>query len=685
MKPQRLALITGMLLVLVLFLAPVSATDSDSSNSAGYITVGLQPVAAFVVYYPSNAIPLTATFRDQSTGSTPLTYHWDFGDGSSSSEQNPKHTYITSGPYTVTLTVTNSYGSDTITKKDVISPGLGPRADFTVAPSSGTVPLPVLFTDASSGNPTSWLWEFGDATTSDQQNPVHVYSAGSKYSVTLTVSNDYGSSTVTKSGVVTAIKSLNASFIADPATGRVPLTVRFTDTSIGTPTSWKWNFGDGSTSKDQNPVHIFSSNGVYMVSLTVTNAAENDTTTQNINAGGVPVADFSADKTQAAINENIQFTDLSTNSPTQWLWDFGDGVTVSSQNPVHQYLAKGIYTVTLTAANDNGKNSITKKNYIDIGLAPIADFISDSQTVGIPGNVQFIDRSTQYPTSWLWDFGDGATSTEESPSHLYKTAGSYTVSLTVKNNAGSNTKVVQNYINAGLGPRVDFSASPLNGQTGTFIKFTDLSTNAPTSWLWEFGDGMTSTDQNPYHQYNRAGTFRVTLTTVNAYSWARVTKNDYINITGPALVATTVTTAAPNLKPVADFTVDQRIGTAPFIVKFKDLSQNSPTRWSWEFGDGGSSTDQNPVHVYQNEGEYNVTLTVSNQYGTDSKHSTGLDQVATVTTVQTTVVSTTAATPVLTTVPATTVPTTKAPLSAVGVIAAVCMTGALVLLARRTR
>lgn len=683
---KSLCVILSFVLFVVLGCLLVSPAGADS-GSAGYIQVGLQPVAAFSVYYPSNAIPLMATFYDQSTGSAPLSYHWDFGDGATSTDQNPKHNYISTGPYTVTLTVTNSYGSDSITKKDVISPGLGPRADFTVSPASGTVPLPVLFTDASSGNPTRWLWEFGDGATSNVQNPVHVYAAGGRYSVTLTASNDYGASSTTKAGVVTAIKSLKAGYIADPATGKVPLTVSFTDTSRGSPTSWLWIFGDGATSQVQNPVHTFSSAGVYDVSLTVANAADKDTAIQSVNAGGVPGVNFTADKTQAAVSENIQFTDTSTNSPGQWLWDFGDGVSATVQNPAHQYLVKGIYTVTLTAVNDNGKATEIKKDYINVGMAPIADFISDSQTIGVPGRVQFIDRSQQYPTSWLWNFGDGATSSDESPVHVYKTAGSYTVTLTATNNAGSNTKIANNYINAGLGPIVAFSANPLSGQTGSFIKFTDQSTNTPTSWLWEFGDGMTSADQNPYHQYNRAGTFTVTLTAVNDYSWGRAIKTGYITIAGPAVAATPAPTPAANLKPVADFTVDQRVGTTPFIVKFKDLSQNNPVTWAWEFGDGGTSTDQNPVHVYKNEGVYNVSLTVGNQYGRDTRYANGLEPATTVTAVQTTVVSTPVQTTAVQTpsMAMTAQPTTAAPLSPLGGIFAVCLAGVLVLLARRTR
>lgn len=688
MKKMNINILIGIFLVLAFLLVPVTTAESDTVPEAGYIEVGLQPVADFDVYYPFNSVPMRVTFYDRSTGSTPMTYLWDFGDGSVSNEQNPRHNYIGTGPYTVTLTVANQYGKDTKVKKEVVSLGLGPRADFTAAPSTGSVPLPVIFTDTSSRNPTSWLWEFGDGITSNEQNPLHTYRAGGKYTVTLTVANEYGSSTTTKSGLITAIKSLKARFTADPATGKVPLTVKFTDTSLGGAETWAWDFGDGAQSTEKNPVHTFTAAGAYDVKLTVTGAGGSDSATQTVNAGGVPVADFSADKTEAGVYEYIQFTDKTTNSPTKWEWNFGDGATTNEQNPKHQYLDKGIYTVTLTARNDNGKDVEIKKDYINIGLAPIADFYSDSQTIGVPDSVRFIDRSTRNPTSWLWDFGDGTTSVEQSPTHIYRAIGTYTVTLTAKNNAGSSTKVSTDYIKAGFGPVAEFTATPQSGPVGTFIRFTDQSRNSPTEWLWEFGDGTSSTDQNPFHQYSRAGDFRVTLTVVNPYSWSSTTKNNFITITGIEKEAPATPTPAQNLKPVAKFTVDQRIGKAPFIVKFEDLSLNNPTSWHWQFGDGGTSDEQHPIHVYKYEGVYNVTLTVSNMYGSDTLYSSDIEEQTPAAKVTATATPTPLKTPaaIATTpeiIPVTTTKATPTPLSSLAVILSLVIIAAVAVLAKR--
>jgi PKD repeat protein len=140
------------------------------------------------------------------------------------------------------------------------------------------------------------------------------------------------------------------------------------------------------------------------------------------------------------------------------------------------------------------------------------------------------------------------------------------------------------------------------------VAFTDASKGRPTSWSWDFGDGSSSTTPSPVHTYTQAGTYSVTLTVRNAYGSDTETKAGLVIAGG---------------KPVADFTVNERIGVAPFTVTFTDLSTGNPTSWQWDFGDGTTSTEQNPTHVYEREGAYDVTLTVSNSYGTDTEEKTG--------------------------------------------------------------
>ena len=157
-----------------------------------------------------------------------------------------------------------------------------PVASFSGSPTSGTAPLTVAFTDTSTGQPTSWVWTFGDGGTSTAQSPTHTYTAAGTYSVTLTATNSLGSNTLTKTNYITvaAPQPPVASFSGSPTSGINPLTVNFTDTSTGQPTSWAWNFGDGGTSTAQNPSHVYTAAGTYSVTLTATNTVGSNTLTK---------------------------------------------------------------------------------------------------------------------------------------------------------------------------------------------------------------------------------------------------------------------------------------------------------------------------------------------------------------------------------------------------------------------
>jgi len=152
-----------------------------------------------------------------------------------------------------------------------------------------------------------------------------------------------------------------------------------------------------------------------------------------------PTAQFTASPTLGPRPLTVQFADTSTNTPTSWLWDFGDGATATEQNPTHTYTAPGLYTVTLTATNEYGSDTLTKTDHIDVGDPPAAQFTATPPTGYAPLTVQFADTSTNTPTSWLWDFGDGATTTEQNPTHTYQNIGTYTATLTATNKYGSGT------------------------------------------------------------------------------------------------------------------------------------------------------------------------------------------------------------------------------------------------------
>ncbi len=239
-----------------------------------------------------------------------------------------------------------------------------------------------------------------------------------------------------------------ANFSSNVTSGYAPLSVQFHDLSKNA-TGWNWNFGDGTSSVVQNPIHTFASAKNYTVNLTARNGNGTSSKLATITVNLVsqkPIAAFTASPTSGLKPLTINFTDSSTGSPTSWSWTFGDGHTSILQNPKHAYIDAGTYTVSLTVKNNFGKSLVTKRNYIKVLSPPIAAFSASPVSGKKPLTVKFTDKSTGSPTFWSWNFGDKSTSTTKNPMHKYTKAGKYTVSLTVKNAAGSNTRIKLKYI-----------------------------------------------------------------------------------------------------------------------------------------------------------------------------------------------------------------------------------------------
>jgi len=347
------------------------------------------------------------------------------------------------------------YSSGRITNLDLNVEEIPFLADFSGNPTGGYVPLTVQFTDLSTGFHDEWSWNFGEGGTSAASNPVHIYHNPGTYTVQLTVRNVSAgtSANKTKAGYITVAPlppAPIAAFSGNQTSGNAPLAVHFTDLSTGSPFEWGWSFGDTTTSSLQNPVHVYSAPGTYTVSLTVRGISGIDTETRigyiRVMAS-IPDANFTADKTMGEKPLMVAFTDLSTGLPDSWTWSFGDGDTATAQNPVHTYTRAGIFSVTLTVANSAGTDSMIRTDYIRVtsALAPTASFTGTPVAGYEPLLVQFNDTSTGNITQWSWTFGDGTTSSEQSPNHTYS-KGHYPVSLTVSNETGSDTLTKSEYI-----------------------------------------------------------------------------------------------------------------------------------------------------------------------------------------------------------------------------------------------
>ena len=570
--------------------------DQTDSNDKIKATFSYSPIV------PVTGIPVRFVCK---TNHTPESWLWEFGDGNISYEPSPSHEYDKAGFYNVTLTVALNGSSARATKKvrvyasktsstETKTQELVPSFEFTPAtPEAGLI---VQFTDQSTGNPTSWSWDFGDGGKSTVQNPQHQFNNSGTFNVTLTISNGTSSKSLTRS--ITVIAALIPGFNFTPSNPESGEVIQFQDKTSGNPTAWNWNFGDGSTSNLQNPTHSYNTAGTYNVTFQVSNGYYTKTMSRNITVSAPIAVDFSYNPAAPVAGQDVQFVNSSTGSITSYSWDFGDGSTSSLKDPVHKYSSAGSYTITLTASNARSSKTQSKTITVNQSLTPSFTYTPSSPYAG--QSVQFTDGSSGNPSSWQWNFGDGGTSNLKNPTHIYSSAGNYTVTLTVANNVES--KSTSKTITVKPLVQADFTYSPSNPTVGASIQFTDKSTGNITSWSWQFGDGSTSTQKNPTKAYTAAGSYNVKLTVSDGTTSNSMTQ--------------TITVAAAL---VADFSYSPSAPVVGQEVQFLDNSQGSPTSWSWDFGDGGQSSSRNPKHVFSQKGTFNVTLVVKNETGSATK------------------------------------------------------------------
>lgn len=511
------------------------------------------PVADFSATPTAVNTGVPVQFTDLSTN-TPTSWSWTFTGGTpaTSTVKNPSVTYAAAGTYAVTLTATNAAGSNTKTKTAYITVTqvVTPVADFSATPTAVNTGSPVQFTDLSTNTPTSWSWTFtgGTPANSTVKNPSVTYATAGTYSVSLTATNSAGSNTKTKTAYITVtaatvINMQNATVttctgtLHDDGGPSANYTNSKTYTLVIQPsgaTSVSMNFSQWGLESGYDFLKIYNGTSVSAPLIGNYSATSPGTVTANSGAmtlrftsdaattgigwkstwtatGGTcsppvtPVTDFSATPTTVSTGAPVQFTDLSTNTPTSWSWTFTGGTPATStvKNPSVTYAAAGTYEVILTATNAAGSNTKTKTAYITVTAVttPVADFSATPTTVGTATPVQFTDLSTNTPTSWSWTFTGGtpATSTVKNPSVTYATVGTYSVSLTASNSAGSNTKTKTGYIIVTAPTVINMQNATVTTCTGTLYDDGGPSanyTNSKTYTLVIQPAGATSVSMN---------------------------------------------------------------------------------------------------------------------------------------------------------------------------------------------
>jgi acid phosphatase type 7 len=510
------------------------------------------------------------------------------------STYNPYQLYALSAYHYVTVDVSGSTATiqahatngtifDTVTlSHDVTAP---PVASFTATPLSGVAPLDVAFTDLSLHSPTAWAWEFGDTGASAAQHPSHTYAAAGTYTVSLTATNADGSDIETKTGYI-IVSPHTLSVTADPPApasvasgGTTSLSGTAAD-SGGHLVSWAWSDGGAGgsfspSSTVQSPSYTAPANtsdGDLSVTLTVSvscsgGGADSDSTLLtvtpvphllSVGASATPEAVASGGGTSLT----AAATDLRGHVITSWSWsDGGAGGSFSNtaaQHPTYTApanLTDGDVTVTLTVtATCGGPTPMSSGGSTALTVHTVAHEISVSASA-TPGVVVSRGATSLTATatdarghaiaSWSWSdggaggsFSDAAAQNPTYTAPVNLTGADVTIALTVTAICDDASQVSGTALASLLvapapvvpAPAADFSAAPTRGKGSLSVDFTDLSGDAPTSWLWSFGDGGTAVDQNPDHAYLTPGWYTVALTATNEVGPDTETKGNYVTV-----------------------------------------------------------------------------------------------------------------------------------------------------------
>ena len=594
--------------------------------------------------------PLTAcvgeavVFNDNSTVGA-NSWQWSSTGAGNSTNQNPTFTFLTAGTYTVILISQNSSSGCTGNATHQITVLPSPTPSFTATPTAGCSPLQVNFTNTS-GPGSSFVWHFGDGTTYTGQNPpTHSYAGNSSFDVSMTMTSANGCvDSITYPGMIQLSDPL-AQFTATPINGCAPLDVQFTESSISPDpvndpiTTWKWIFGDGTSFTGQNPpVHTYPT-GVYDVTLIIilqSGCSDTVVMTEYIEVGEIDGVNFTYTPATQCAKSDIQFTNTSVittpHNPNDitYEWDFGDNDNSTDENPTHQYEADtGYFDVSLIIDFRGCKDTLKITDAIYI-KAPISRF-SPSQTLycnpaSFPVNVVVNDQSiigkATDNVSMIWRWGDNSTtnlgngdlhdSDKGSTSHPYTNYGSYTIKQVIYNTttgcSDSTTALV--HISETNADFTLVNDSVCKNNLVSMNSSPSTSSHPFGSFVYNMGDGTYVSGLNASHTYTTAGTYSITLVATNEVGCSDT------KIFNPFTVL-----ELPNAQVIAS----QIAGCAPLLVTFSNGSSSQGngvplSSFGWTFSDGSpaqntSSVATNVTHTFTTEGNFNVTLVATDQFG----------------------------------------------------------------------
>lgn len=589
----------------------------DDSMSIKFFTY-IVPAPSFTLSDTVGCGPLSVSFVNTTPNIGLYNYNWNFGNGITSTLQQPGSVIFATNPtfndttYIVKLTVSSV--CNVIVFQKSIRIKSKPKALYTADRTSGCSPMRVLFTNTSKGLNNTYYWEFNDGSptfiTTSRAPFTHIFFTGvvTNYNVRLIAENECGRDTISYTLTVAPNNiQLLYSINGPDRYGCAPHTVAFFNNSNGA-SSFQWDFGDGNTlattQNVQTVYHTYLTAGDYTVTLTAANNCTDTFALKQITVYPKPTAAFNTSVSNACIGQSIQMNNTSS-SATSYLWDFGDNTPTSNLfNPNHTYTAPGPYTIRLIIYRVNPSGNVctdTTTRLIQITSSLPGNF-TQTATSGTcaPLTVTFVNQIRPSVTA-VWNFGDGGTATGDSVVHTYLAAGLFNVSLTVTV-AGGCTYTKTSTVNL-LGPLGTFQYTSGYICYPNAATFTAAASNT-NNFIWNFGDGIIqTTPQNIVtHNYANPGVYVPSVTLQNAAG---------CNVPIAGVDTIKVDRIIKGFKSV------QQNSCGSTLVNFTDTSFAffGKAQVKWRFGDGGIGTGSLISHSYAATGSYNVEMIVIGNSG----------------------------------------------------------------------